>query len=183
MSKLGNLLPIGSRDELVAYATHRELTEVREERIKVEAIDRKVDWAHAEVLAALAGKGTEACPYCATLAQRLKTAGLPLPTGVVLEWDLPTPDRGGKFQGGNGVRTNKDHIALHLNRAADALFAERQSRKAARELRLALKTGGNNHQAMATKSERRSRDSESKRARRERDRQRAIEMGCGRKKK
>ena len=177
-------------DEIVAYSTHREVEVVRKERMGRESLALKIGWAHAEALAALSGKGAACCPYCACLRPLLRDEdGNPAPGlvpegSLIGEWHLPEQLRDGSFGLvglGRGVRTHRDHLAMHLDRAASAAFQERQARKASRVV--ALPSSGDNHQAFATKAERRGRDTASRRSRREADRQRSQEMGCGRKKR
>ena len=130
----------------------------------------------------MAGLGVEACPYCAALKGLLaQYPGVIVREGPAFEWDLQSPDRGGKFRGGKGVRSHLDHLEMHLNRAGDALYAERQARRAAKAIRLAERTAPG-HQAFATKAERRAREDSSKRAKRFAQSEYAREhMGCGKK--
>lgn len=107
--------------------------------------ERKLGWDHQLALATYAALGAETCPYCAAIRQvivqtnEMTGAGLPIPTGMALECDILEGD-GVVFRAGRGVKTNKDHLALHINRAGDALFAKRKAAKAERALREALQT-------------------------------------------
>jgi hypothetical protein len=185
--ELGKVLGLTGRDELVAYTTSQSLATVAKERMAAQSVAMLVAWAHGEALAALSGKGVTDCPYCAALRKQAQASGVTLPADVpVFDWDLPYPDRGGKFRGGKGVRNNADHLSLHLNRAADALFAERQARRLAK----ATKTEAGSALKQAADGIGWSEARQLKKARREarlaerklRDHARSKADGCGKKK-
>jgi len=107
--------------------------------------ERKLGWDHQLALATVAALGAETCPYCEAMRQvitktnEMSNAGLPIPTGMILECDILKGD-GVTFRAGRGVKTNADHLVLHINRAGDALYAKRKAAKAERALREALQT-------------------------------------------